>query len=43
MAVIEDNPLSETSINIYIPELKARGVYVYYQIIASDSSPLGQS
>jgi Leucine-rich repeat (LRR) protein len=25
-----NNPLNETSINIYIPELEARGVIVYY-------------
>ncbi len=27
---LSDNPLSETSINVYIPELEARGVRVYY-------------
>jgi len=26
-----DNPLSEESVNVYIPELEARGVTVYYQ------------
>jgi len=26
-----NNPLSEESVNIYTPELKARGVTVYYQ------------
>ena len=25
-----NNPLSETSINTYIPQLEARGVHVYY-------------
>lgn len=27
---IVDNPLSETSLNVYIPELEARGVRLYY-------------
>jgi Leucine-rich repeat (LRR) protein/murein DD-endopeptidase MepM/ murein hydrolase activator NlpD len=27
---ITDNPLSATSVNVYIPELQARGVYVYF-------------
>ena len=28
---LEDNPLSSESINVYIPELEARGVTVIYQ------------
>jgi Leucine-rich repeat (LRR) protein len=28
---LQNNPLSEESVNVYIPELEARGVTVYYQ------------
>jgi hypothetical protein len=27
---LQDNPLSTTSVNVYIPQLKERGVTVYY-------------
>jgi len=27
---LENNPLSSASVNIYIPQLEARGVIVYY-------------
>lgn len=36
---LERNPLNSDSVNIYIPELQARGVTVYYDASPTDTTP----